>query len=47
MPPEQLPNQLETLEPPHPDEAAWSLPTLHQPAETIAEIMGLLKASKH
>ncbi|MFH7812098.1 MULTISPECIES: gluconokinase [Acetobacter] len=47
MPPGQLPNQLETLEPPHPDEAAWSLLTLHQPAETIAEIMGLLKASKH
>ncbi|MFT9089306.1 MAG: gluconokinase [Acetobacter okinawensis] len=46
MPSSQLPNQLETLEPPHPDEAAWSLSTLHQPAETIAQVMGLLKAKK-
>lgn len=44
MPPSQIPNQLETLEPPHPDEGAWSLPPQHQPAETIAQIMGLLKA---
>lgn len=44
MPSCLLPNQLETLEPPHPDEAAWSLSTVHQPAQTIAQIMGLLKA---
>lgn len=46
MPPAQLPNQLETLEPPHPDEGAWSLLTLHPPAEVIAQIMGLLKTRK-
>lgn len=44
MPATQLPSQLDTLEPPQPDEPAWSLLTLHQPAEIIAEVMGLLKA---
>lgn len=47
MPASQLPNQLDTLEPPQPDEPAWSLPTQHQPAEVVAQIMGLLKAKHH
>nr|WP_230975682.1 gluconokinase [Acetobacter garciniae] len=43
MPASLLPSQLETLEPPAPDEDAWSFSTLYQPAETIAQILSKLR----